>query len=61
LEEVYSLLLIIGHVLADEGEGETALVPDALQSHFVDVVEANNHPVVVLSRLAYRSLSRLNR
>ncbi|CAD5322057.1 unnamed protein product [Arabidopsis thaliana] len=49
LEEVYSLLLIIGHVLADEGEGETALVPDALQSHFVDVVEANNHPVVVLS------------
>ncbi|CAH2055114.1 unnamed protein product [Thlaspi arvense] len=49
LEEVYSLLLIIGHVLADEGEGETALVPDALQSHFVDVVEANNHPVVILS------------
>ncbi|EOA32553.1 hypothetical protein CARUB_v10015843mg [Capsella rubella] len=49
LEEVYSLLLIVGHVLADEGEGETALVPDALQSHFVDVVEANNHPVVVLS------------
>ncbi|CAA7041139.1 unnamed protein product [Microthlaspi erraticum] len=49
LEEVYSLLLIIGHVLADEGEGETALVPDALQSHFVDVVEAGNHPVVILS------------
>ncbi|ESQ49637.1 hypothetical protein EUTSA_v10019943mg [Eutrema salsugineum] len=49
LEEVYSLLLIIGHVLADEGEGETALVPDALQSHFVDVVVADNHPVVILS------------
>ncbi|KAG2272852.1 hypothetical protein Bca52824_067407 [Brassica carinata] len=49
LEEVYSLLLIIGHVLADEGEGETALVPDALQTHFVDVVEAGNHPVVLLS------------
>ncbi|CAN8260467.1 unnamed protein product [Cochlearia groenlandica] len=49
LEEVYSLLLIIGHVLADEGEGETALVPDALQSHFVDVVEADKHPVLVLS------------
>ncbi|KAG2273108.1 hypothetical protein Bca52824_067663 [Brassica carinata] len=46
LEEVYSLLLIIGHVLADEGEGETALVPDALQTHFVDVVEAGNHPVL---------------
>jgi len=26
LEEVYSLLLIAGHVLADEGEGELPLV-----------------------------------
>lgn len=26
LEELYSLLLITGHVLADEGEGETPLV-----------------------------------
>lgn len=26
LEELYSLLLITGHVIADEGEGETPLV-----------------------------------
>lgn len=26
MEELYSLLLLIGHVLADEGEGETPLV-----------------------------------
>lgn len=26
MEELYSLLLIIGHVIADEGEGETPLV-----------------------------------
>ncbi|KAA8534672.1 hypothetical protein F0562_032189 [Nyssa sinensis] len=34
LEELYSLLLITGHVLADEGEGETPLVPEAIQIHF---------------------------
>ncbi|KAK5813731.1 uncharacterized protein LOC108469923 isoform X1 [Gossypium arboreum] len=49
LEELYSLLLITGHVLADEGEGETPLVPTAIQTNFVDVVEAEKHPVVVLS------------
>ncbi|XWS64759.1 hypothetical protein CRYUN_Cryun05aG0031000 [Craigia yunnanensis] len=76
LEELYSLLLITGHVLADEGEGETPLVsplvlnypvslsssgkvpmifsqkfkvPTAIQTHFVDIVEAEKHPVVVLS------------
>ncbi|KAF8392178.1 hypothetical protein HHK36_022520 [Tetracentron sinense] len=49
LEELYSLLLITGHVLADEGEGETPLIPEALQAHFVDIVEAEKHPVVVLS------------
>ncbi|XP_042518023.1 exportin-4 isoform X3 [Macadamia integrifolia] len=49
LEELYSLLLITGHILADEGEGETPLVPEALQAHFVDIVEAKQHPVVVLS------------
>ncbi|XP_010265025.1 PREDICTED: exportin-4 isoform X2 [Nelumbo nucifera] len=48
LEELYSLLLIIGHVLADEGEGETPLVPEALQCNFVDIVEAEKHPVVIL-------------
>ncbi|KAJ4968652.1 hypothetical protein NE237_015353 [Protea cynaroides] len=49
LEELYSLLLITGHVLADDGEGETPLVPEALQAHFVDILEAKQHPVVVLS------------
>ncbi|XVE62729.1 hypothetical protein DITRI_Ditri06bG0142700 [Diplodiscus trichospermus] len=49
LEELYSLLLITGHVLADEGEGETPLVPTAIQTHFVGIVEAEEHPVVVLS------------
>ncbi|XVF06407.1 hypothetical protein REPUB_Repub06bG0046100 [Reevesia pubescens] len=49
LEELYSLLLITGHVLADEGDGETPLVPTAIQTHFVDTVEADKHPVVVLS------------
>ncbi|GAV82986.1 LOW QUALITY PROTEIN: JmjC domain-containing protein/JmjN domain-containing protein/zf-C5HC2 domain-containing protein/FYRN domain-containing protein/FYRC domain-containing protein/CRM1_C domain-containing protein [Cephalotus follicularis] len=60
LEELYSLLLITGHVLAEEGEGETPLVPNAIQSHFVDIVEAEKHPVVVLSssiiRFAEQSL-----
>ncbi|OMO96138.1 Armadillo-type [Corchorus olitorius] len=49
LEELYSLLLITGHVLADEGDGETPLVPTAIQMHFVDIVEGEKHPVVVLS------------
>ncbi|XP_022719062.1 exportin-4-like isoform X4 [Durio zibethinus] len=49
LEELYSLLLITGHVLADEGDGETPLVPTAIQTDFVDIVEAEKHPVVVLS------------
>lgn len=49
LEELYSLLLITGHVLADEGDGETPLVPTAIQTHFADIVEAENHPVVILS------------
>ncbi|CAN4115669.1 unnamed protein product [Withania somnifera] len=47
-EELYSLLLIIGHVLADEGRGETPLVPDAIQSQFMDVMETDKHPVVIL-------------
>nr|XP_027104621.1 exportin-4-like isoform X1 [Coffea arabica] len=49
LEELYSLLLITGHVLADEWQGETPLVPMAIQTQFMDVVESENHPVVVLS------------
>ncbi|KAK9043523.1 hypothetical protein V6N11_071861 [Hibiscus sabdariffa] len=49
LEELYSLLLITGHVLADEGEGETPLVPTAIKTHFADIAEAEKHPVVVLS------------
>lgn len=54
LEEIYSLLLIIGHVLADEVEGETPLVPNAIQSQFTDVMEADKHPVVALSSLIIR-------
>lgn len=49
LEELYSLLLITGHVLADEGQGETPLVPMPIQTQFMDVVESDKHPVVVLS------------
>ncbi|KAL5566868.1 hypothetical protein UlMin_030032 [Ulmus minor] len=48
LEELYSLLLITGHVIADEGEGETPLVPNAIQTHFSDTVEAEKHPVIIL-------------
>ncbi|XP_019108194.2 uncharacterized protein LOC104907672 isoform X2 [Beta vulgaris subsp. vulgaris] len=49
LEEIYSLLLITGHVLADEGEGELPLVPETIQMHFLDSREGDKHPVVVLS------------
>lgn len=49
LEELYSLLLITGHILADEGEGETPMVPNAIQTHFLGTIEADKHPVVVLS------------
>lgn len=49
LEELYSLLLITGHVLADEGEGELPLVPEAIQMHFLDSREGDKHPVVILS------------
>ncbi|KAI5659953.1 hypothetical protein M9H77_28746 [Catharanthus roseus] len=49
LEELYSLLLLTGHVLADEGLGETPLVPKAIQTRFLDVVESEKHPVVILS------------
>ncbi|XP_073305923.1 uncharacterized protein [Primulina huaijiensis] len=48
LEELYSLLLIAGHVLADEGQSETPLVPKEIQAQFTDIVEAEQHPVVVL-------------
>ncbi|XP_030472181.1 uncharacterized protein LOC115690086 isoform X2 [Syzygium oleosum] len=48
LEELYSLLLITGHVLADEGEGETPLVPIAIQRHIADFVEPDKNPVVIL-------------
>lgn len=54
LEEVFSLLLIAGHVLADEGEGELPLVPEAIQTHFLDVREGDKHPVVVLSSTILR-------
>lgn len=61
LEELYSLLLITGHVLADEGEGETPLVPIAIQRRFADFVEPDNNPVVILCssiiRFAEQSLN----
>ncbi|XP_062143497.1 uncharacterized protein LOC133851185 isoform X2 [Alnus glutinosa] len=60
LEEVYSLLLIAGHVLADEGEGETPIVPFAIQTYFAGNIEADKHPVIILSssiiRFAEQSL-----
>ncbi|XP_074292806.1 uncharacterized protein LOC141619685 isoform X2 [Silene latifolia] len=49
LEELYSLLLITGHVLAEEGEGELPLVPEAIQMHFASSTDGDKHPVVVLS------------
>lgn len=49
LEELYSLLLLTGHVLADGGEGEVPLVPKSIQAHFTDIVEVEKHPVIVLS------------
>lgn len=49
LEELYSLLLITGHVLADEGQGETPSVPKAIQTHFICSTETEKHPVVILS------------
>lgn len=49
LEELFSLLLIAGHVLSDEGQGETPLVPKAIQTQFVGTTEAEKHPVVILS------------
>ncbi|XP_044324608.1 exportin-4 isoform X2 [Triticum aestivum] len=49
LEELYWLLLITSHVLTDSGEGETLLIPEALQVGFTNVVEVAQHPVVTLS------------
>lgn len=49
LEELYSLLLITGHVLADGGEGEVPLVPKTIQAHFTDIVDVEKHPVIILS------------
>ncbi|KAL8130523.1 hypothetical protein V2J09_019678 [Rumex salicifolius] len=46
LEELYSLLLICGHVLADEGEGEAPLVPELIQTNFRDNVEPDKHPSI---------------
>ncbi|XP_042013629.1 exportin-4-like [Salvia splendens] len=48
LEELYSLLLIFGHVLADEGQGETPLVPKEIESHYTNILEVDKHPVVAL-------------
>lgn len=61
LEELYSLLLITGHVIADEGEGETPLVPYVVQTQFSDIVEADKHPIIILCssiiRFAEQSLN----
>ncbi|CAN6479474.1 unnamed protein product [Victoria cruziana] len=58
LEEIYWLLLMSGHVLADAGEGETPLVPEALQVQFSDVVNAAQHPAVLLSSSILRFAER---
>lgn len=49
LEELYWLLLITAHVLTDSGEGETILIPQALQDAFSSVLDDVQHPIVVLS------------
>ncbi|XP_020678770.1 exportin-4 [Dendrobium catenatum] len=49
LEELYWILLMIGHVLMDAGEGETALIPETLKAGFPNFLEEAQHPVVVLS------------
>ncbi|KAK4801722.1 hypothetical protein SAY86_022209 [Trapa natans] len=54
LEELCSLLLIIGHVLADEGEGETPLIPDSVKRNFSDILEPDKHPVILLSSIIIR-------
>ncbi|KAK6145319.1 hypothetical protein DH2020_022139 [Rehmannia glutinosa] len=60
LEELYSLLLITGHILADEGQGETPLVPKEIESSYTNIMEVDKHPVVILSgsiiRFAEQSL-----
>ncbi|XP_052199976.1 uncharacterized protein LOC127806606 isoform X3 [Diospyros lotus] len=65
LEELYSLLLLTGHLLADEGEGEMPMVPKAIQTRFMDFLEMDKHPVVVLSgsiiRFAQESLDEAMR
>ncbi|KAM5561712.1 hypothetical protein ABKV19_022354 [Rosa sericea] len=48
LEELYSLLLITGHLIADEGEGETPLIPNAIRFHLPHNLEAEMHPIVIL-------------
>jgi len=42
-------LLVTSHVLTDSGEGETLLIPEALQAGLPNVIEAAQHPVVALS------------
>ncbi|KAK8956358.1 hypothetical protein KSP40_PGU008631 [Platanthera guangdongensis] len=49
LEKLYWILLMIGHVLTDSGEGETALIPKSLEDGFPDFLEKEQHPVVALS------------
>ncbi|XP_042439551.1 exportin-4-like isoform X2 [Zingiber officinale] len=49
LEELYWLLLITGHVLTDSGDGETVMIPEAIQDGFADVSDESQHPVVVFS------------
>ncbi|EPS69621.1 hypothetical protein M569_05144, partial [Genlisea aurea] len=60
LEQLYSLLLIIGHVLADEGLSETPLVPKEIERQYGFVTQVDKHPVIVLStsiiKFAGRSL-----
>lgn len=52
LEELHWILIMSGHVLADPGDGETPMVPEAILTHFPANMDLGSHPAVVLSRSA---------
>lgn len=52
LEELHWILLMSGHVLADAGDGETPMVPEAIVTQIPTTMDYGNHPAVLLSRSA---------
>eukprot|EP00250_Pteridium_aquilinum_P028115 c36611_g1_i1 orf=157-3681(+) len=52
LEELHWILLMSGHVLADPGDGETPMIPEALLVQFPAHVDVESYPAVLLSRSA---------